>query len=1118
MRIRPCLRIAIGLFALLCPASVSAQGNTAALAGIVLDIQQLPVPVAHVTLHEVDRGWERTIDTREDGAFEFSGLLPGKYRLTVSVPGFTFPAREVSMEVNQRLRLELVGSPSTISEEATVVAEMPLLRSTSAGVGQVIEERQVRDLPLNGRQFLELSLLVPGVHTSHGAQTGTTTALYWRPGQNSAVSVTGGRPAANAYLLDGTTNTDPSFNTYIISLPPDAIKEFKIETGTYTAELGGAGTGQINVITKSGSSSFHGTLYDHVRNSRFDARPFNNPDELPHFARNQFGGTVSGRVPGTPHTFFFGSYEGLRSTQGQSMMMTVPIEAWRTGDFSGAAAVYDPATTRTNPAFDATRPVSPSNPQFIRDQFPGNRIPLDRINPTALRVLQDFVARPNMDEAINNYLDTRAERLTGDLATARVDHAWNGGATLFGRYSVSQEDGYTPENLPGFGAFHDNRVENLTVTLIKPLSSRVVTEARFGATRMRLHRLGEKANGDDLISQLGIRGVGFGGPDAYGLPQFNVQGFQPFGDSLLCTPCQYDNVQFQAGDRMALVAGSHSFSFGGNLRRFRWNMLGFFQNRGYFQFTPALTSASGLNDGTGQALASFLLGLPALAQRQAGLPSMNMRQTGVDGFFQDEWRIHRDLTINLGLRYEFQTPLQDVRKILTNLVWGENGQPQAFVGGQQGYPKGLVYADKNNFAPRFGASYNPRGGRSVLRGGYGVFYEYPEMNLWCNQVHNVPLVFPEIVQSSATVPAMQGFGFDPAVLGRTLVAFTAIDPYGRTPMIQQGSINFQRQVGLNLVFELGAIGAWGRHLDRSRLVNNTAPSPAPLGPRRPVQTISFVPGTVLPENLPIASLTFPIGPINLLENTGRSSYNAEYVVARQRLANGLTFLANYTYSHSYSDAPSFRSPAMEPEVPQDSFDVAAEWGPAGCDIRHRFVASIIYQLPYEAAANRAASTIGKASRMLLGGWQVAGIVQAQTGFPFTISVFGDTANAGALLNVHPVRANVVPGVSPDLPDAERTAERWFNTAAFATPPAFTFGNAGRNSIFGPGLRKVDVALQRTFALGRRTAFEFRTEFFNLFNTTNYGTPERFVNTPQFGSIVMAATSARQIQFVGRMRF
>jgi len=1112
-------RILLAVLSLVClavPSSTWAQGNTSSLGGVVIDDQHMAVPGAMVTVRDEARGSERAVQAGKDGVFELASLLPGRYRVDVQIQGFAFSPRDVVIEVNQRARVELVVTPKALAEIVTVHGDMPLLQTRTSGVGQVIDQEQIERLPLNGRQFLELALLVPGVHSSHGAQTGSTTALYWRPGQNSAVSVTGGRAAANAYLLDGTTNTDPSFNSYIISLPPDAIQEFKIETGTYSAELGGAGTGQVNVVTKAGSSQFHGTVYDHLRNSAFDARLFTSPDELPHFAQNQFGATAGGPAPA--HTFYFVAYEGLRSTQGQSMMMTVPLDAWRSGDFSGTSTIYDPFSSRPNPAYDPSKPASPSNPSILRDPFPGNQIPISRMNPVALRVLQDFVPMPTMmDETANNYLDTRPQLLKSDLVTARLDHSWTQGSSVFGRYSTSHEYGFTPENLPGFGANHNNRVQNLTVTFIQPISSRFVNEVRVGGTRMKLERLGENANGPDLIAELGIKGVGFGGPEANGLPQFNVQGLQPFGDSLLCTPCKYDNVQLQAGDRATLVKGSHSLSFGGNLRRFRWDMLGFFQNRGYYQFTPGLTSRTGTNDGTGNALASYLLGLPALEQRQAGLPSMNMRQTGVDAFIQDEWRVRSDLTLNLGLRYEYQTPLQDERKILTNLTWDENGQPKAFVGGQLGYPEGLVYPDKNNFAPRVGMSYNPGGGRTVLRAAYGLFYAYPEMNLWCNQVHNVPLVFPEIVQGNTFTPAIQGFDFKPAVLGQTLVGFTAIDPHARTPYIQQASVNVQRQVGSDLVVEVGYVGAWGTNLDRSVLVNNAAPSPLPLKPRRPVQTISFVPDTELPELVPTTSTTFPVGPINLLEYSAKSSYNAGYVVARRRLSDGLSFLASYTYGRSMSDAPSFRSPAMEPEVPQNSFDLDAEWGPAGCDIRHRFVASVLYEIPFAARA-ASSSPWTTLARWVLGDWQVAGIYQAQTGFPFTISVFGDTANAGALLNVNPVRANVVAGVSPYLPADERSGDRWFNTAAFTTPPAFTFGNAGRNSIYGPGLQKTDLALQRNFVLAGRTAFEFRAEFFNLFNHTNFATPERFVNTPQFGSVIMAATPARQIQFVARLRF
>ena len=870
------------------------------------------------------------------------------------------------------------------------------------------------------------------------------------------------------------------------------------------------------MVTKSGTQHLRGSVYDHLRNSAFDARPFTNPEKLPHFSQNQYGGTLGGPLFGR-RTFFFSSFEGLRSTQGQSMMMTVPLDAWRVGDFSGAASIFDPQTARPNPGFDPTRPASPANPQTIRSQFPGNRIPLDRINPVALRVLREFVPLPNMEGAVNNYLDTRAQRLRNDQGTIRVDRVWENGTSLFGRYTLSRERGFTPENLPGFGANHDNRLQSVTGTLIQPLSPRLLHELRIGYSRMQLNRIGEAANGEDLVTSLGIRGVGFGGADAYGLPRFNVQGFDPIGDSLLCTPCEYDNQLIQAGERLNWSAGSHSLRLGGDLRYFKWDMLGFFQNRGYFQFTPGFTTRTASNDGTGQALASFLLGLPMLAQRQAGLPSMNMRQTGYEVFVQDDWRVGRHFTINAGVRYEYVTPLQDARKILTNLIWID-GKPKAYVGGQAGYPKGLTYPDRNNLAPRVGLSFNPQGGHYVVRAGYGGFYAYPEMNLWCNQVHNVPLVFPEIQASNPFIPSIFGMGFDPPVLGRTLVGFTAIDAHWQVPFIQQASVGVERQFGQTLMVEAGYVGAWGRNLDRARLVNNAAPSPLPLGPRRPYQTIAFVEGSELPDTWPIASQTFPVGPINLLEFTARSEYHAGYVQAKQRLSRGLSFLASYTYSKSMADSPSFRSAAMEPEVPQDSFNLDAEWGPAGCDIRHRLVASSIWQIPYSASASGGGSAWRRTARRVFGGWQLAAIHQMQSGFPFTISVFGDTANAGALLNVNPVRANVVPGVSPYLPKDQRSADRWFNTGAFVIPPAFTFGNAGRNSVYGPGLWKTDVAIQRDFVIHDDVRLEVRAEAFNVFNVTNYGTPERFVNAPQFGSVIMAATPARQIQFVGRLKF
>jgi hypothetical protein len=1103
-----------------------AQGNTGSIGGVTLDKQHLAIQKVSLSIENLQSGLKRSQLSGSDGSFEFSGLLPGEYRLIAEISGFQRSELRIPLEVNQRVRVDVMLAVGVLDQEVQVIETAPLLHSSDASVGEVVDQEHVSELPLNGRQFLELSLLVPGVHHSHGAQTGETNALYWRPGQNSAVSISGGRPNSNTYLLDGTVNTDPSFNTYVISLAPDIIREFQIQTGTYTAELGGAGTGQVNVVTKSGTNQIHASVYEYLRNSALDARLFTSPAELPHFSQNQFGGTIGGPVQ-HDRTFYFGAFEGFRSSQRQSMIMSVPNLMQRMGDFSEGPAIFDPTTTRPNPDFDPSRPASATNPRQIRSAFPNNQIPMERMNPVAWAVLTQFVPMPNLDGAggmggmamgngVNNFLDTRAQLNSFNQFNGRVDHSFANGGSVFGRYSLSNERGFTPENLPGFGAYHDNRVQNLTLTSTHPFSPSQVNEFRFGLERMRLHRYAENANGPDLVGMLGIPGVGFGGPEAYGLPRFVVQGLEPFGDALLATPSRYWNTIFQWSDRLTWIHGPHSLKFGGDVRRFRWDMLGFFQNRGFFQFTPGFTTQTATNDGTGNALASFLLGLPVLSQRQAGIPSMNMRQTYFDGFIQDDWRLLQGLTLNFGLRYELSTPLADIHKILTNLDW-INGVPMAYAGGQTGFPLGLAFTDRNNFALRLGLAYAPGQGKTVFRTGYGIFYSYPDMNLWCNQVHNVPLVFPEAVQSDNFIPAASGFGFAPPVLGKTLVSFTALDPHARTPIVQQASFTLERQLSDSTMIQLGYVGAFGKKLDRARLVNNAQPGPGPVRPRRPFKTIAFVEGTELPENLPIQSMTFPVGAINLLENSASSSYQSGFILAKRKFSKGLTFLSSYTYAKSMTDAPAFRSPAMESEVPQDSFNLGNEWSRAGCDIRHRFATSLIYRFPLTSSQQFSHGFLNT-MKYLLGDWQIATIYQLQSGFPFTVGVFGDTANAGSLLNINPVRANVVPGVSGELPAGEKNADRWFNTSAFTTPPAFTFGNVGRNTLDGPSLNKADIALERHFSLGEVRQVQFRAEFFNAFNHTNLDTPGRFVNTPQFGIITMAATPARQIQFALRLSF
>ncbi|MDT7778678.1 MAG: hypothetical protein QOC99_1190 [Acidobacteriota bacterium] len=1110
---------------------VSAQSNYATLSGTVFDPQRQAVPGATVRATSASTQAARQVDTNDEGAFQLTGLLPGEYKLTVEAKGFAVLTETVSVEVGQQMTLDIDLKISSVSTSVEVKGEAAVLRTTDASVGEVVESKSVRSLPLNGRMLIDLVLTVPGAHESHGAQSGDMSPLYWRPGQRSAVSIGGNRPNANYFLLDGTTDTDPTFNTLNLSPSPDAVQEFRVQTGSYSAEMGGAGGGQINIVTRTGTNQFHGTLYEFLRNDALDARTFNQMDSASkHLNRNNFGGSLGGPVFRNK-SFFFANYEGLRLTQAVSMTDTVPTAEEIGGDFSmSGTTIYNPFSSHPNPNFDPKKPVSPSNPQVIRDPFLNNIIPSSLINPVAAQFLRKYVPRPNMDMGMNgcgmtmmgtptvtgagadcnNYQDVRDEHHTTDQATFRFDQTFKGGDSLFARYSLSSERGFTPQNLPGFGALHDNMSQHGSVGWTRVAGPNVVNMAAITISRLSMHRSSENSETGDIVSELGIQGVGFGGPGAFGAPYFNVQGYSPMGDSFVATPMHAWDTILEARDTLSWQIGRHSLKLGGSYRNFIWPMWGFFQNRGYYQFTNGFTTQTATNDGTGSALASFLLGLPAVKQRQAGIPQMQLRQWYADAFVQDSFQLTRNTTIQAGLRYEYMSPLTDIRYANTNLIF-QNGKPFVFVGGQLGFPTGLLYSNKLNFAPRFGISQNiPRMGL-VLHGAFGIFYTPVDMNTWCNQRHNVPFVFPETQQSDNFTPAAgivaSHFNFGQPVLGQTTVSFAAFDPHAPAQYIKQWSLAIEKSLGPETTLEIGYLGSRGMHLQRSHLINNAAPGPGAIGPRRPFTTLSFLPGVVLPDNITVANTTFPVSGINLLENTARSWYDAGYANVRRRFSRGWTFLANYTFAKSLSDAPDFRSTMFESAIPQNNSDLSSEKGPA-CDIRHRFSLSTVYDIP----------GFGKSglTNALTRGWQLAAVFQAQSGFPLTISVFGDTANSGTLLGENPIRANYT-GLEVFGPGT-RTSDAWFNPAAFSTPAAFTFGNVGRNTVYGPGMQTLDVALHREFVLTEKMRFQFRAELFNALNHTNLGTPNRFVNTPQFGTITEAATPGREVQLGARVSF
>lgn len=1114
----------LGLLFALWSLSAFAQSNFATINGRIEDGSRAPVSGVHVELRAKSTGAVRTAVTNAAGLYEVPSLTPAQYTVDAVAPGFTTISREITLEVGQQMTLDLTLSVSAKTESISVIGAAETLKTQDVSLGEVIEPKSVQELPLNGRMLIDLALTVPGAHEGHGAQTGDMNPLYWRPGQRSAITIGGNRPNANYFLLDGVTNTDPTFNAANFSPSPDAVQEFKVQTGSYSAEMGGAGGGQINIITRQGTTQFHGAAYEFIRNDNLDARTWNEMPGTNHLVQNNFGAALGGPVYGK-RTFFFVNYEGFRQAKAHTMTGTVPTDAEAGGDFRDAGVtIYNPFSSHPNPNYDSSRPVSPSNPQVIRDPFVDNVIPQQFLNPAAVRMAQRYVPRPNaMDMGLsmtmmgaptvfgtnqdsNNFLDVRNGKHRNNQGTVRVDRILSDADTLNVRYSISKEDGFMPQNLPGFGFVHDNFSQNGAIIHTRVFTPHLVNTASVSASRLAMSHYSENNFKNDIVGDLGITGVGFGGAAGWGAPAFNVQGYSPFGDSWLATPMQAWDTILEGRDSLSWQLGRHAVKFGGSYRRFIWPMWALVQSRGYYGFTSGFTTQTATNDGTGSALASFLLGLPTVRQLQYGLPSMNLRQWYGDAFAQDTWRITNNTTIDVGVRYEYMSALVDISRNWSNLLQ-QDGKLMAFLGGQLGMPRGLMYPSKLRFAPRVGVAHHFDNLGLVFRAAYGIFYTPVDMNTWCNQLHNVPVVYPITQQSDNFTPAINGFNFPAPVLGRTVTSFAAFDPYPPSQYIHQWSASVQKSLGRDTTVEAGYLGERGFHLQRSHLINNALPGPGALQPRRPFQSATFLPGTVFPEGAVVVSSSVPVSTVNLLENTARSWYDAAYVNVRRRYAKGLSLLANYTFAKNLSDAPDFRSPMFESAIPQDNNNLAAEKGPS-CDIRHRVAVSAVYDIP----------TLGSNSwtRTLSRNWRISTVYQAQSGYPFTISVFGDTANSGTVLGENPIRANYTG--QPVFGPGTQNTNQWFNVVAFASPAAFTFGNVGRNTVYGPGMTTMDVSLVRSFVIRESVRFDMRAEAFNALNHSNLGTPNRFVNTPQFGTITEASTPGRELQLSARFSF
>jgi hypothetical protein len=1101
----------LGSVAMLCVLAATGKAQTqGGITGIVTDTTSASVHGATVTLTNSATGATRVTVTNDAGVYRFPALPPGTYSLRIEASGFKRLVNDgVQVQVEQTVRLDVSLEVGQVSEVVAVTGSA-LLSQESTTVGTVIENKRIVDLPLNGRNFLQLVATAPNVSFgfSSAGQAGSRQGGT-RAQQN--ISVAGQRSYFNRFTIDGVENTDVNFNTPIILPSIDALQEFKVQTGIFPAEFGRAST-QINVSTKSGTREYHGALFEFLRNDVFDARSYDftgrRPKDSPKepFKWNQYGFVLGGPVwlpkklfgplgyENKERIFFLTNFEGFRDRRGLRGLYNLPLAAWYTGDFSQLAnPIFDPLTGR---------------------QFPGNIIPQSRIHPTSAKLLE-FYPQPTL---LPNALGTNHEQLNGraidkDQFTVRGDVIESAKSNWSGRYSWGDEVQIDP-GLKLNGSKLLTTVRQVAISNTRTLSTSLVNEARFGYNSF-FNSLGrELANVRDVVSELKIPGVESGPPIAWGIPGIAIQGFSGFGDDSE-GPYVNTNKSFQAIDNLSWIRGNHSFRFGGELRWDRYNQVGNQFARGAFLFEANATSNSGAS-GTGNGFADFLLGYCKRCEVSVSLAQAEFRAFSKSFYIDDSWKVTPKLTLNLGLRYEHTPPWFDKTGRLVNIfvpfadstpnvqdlsrhpVFVRIGSGDFYDGlalrfnpaiqvtrdGRLG--KRLVSDDRNDFAPRFGLAYSPTD-KWTVRLGAGVFYAQDTGNPRFDMARNLAGR-----RRDESTPTQLDLTWDAPF--RNLGGTVQINnPYvlgninaRRTPYIIQYILNIQRELSNNLLLEIGYLGSVGRKLESLRAFNESLPG----------ATGSVLSRAPYPE----------FGRIQEVDGSGKSSYNGLSVKLEKRFSSGLSFVSGYTWSKSIDNASAIRSHGGDTLFPQNSYNLAAERALSSFHTSHRMVNSVLYELPF--GKGRPWLNGGGLADVLFGGWELGTLFNVQTGFPVTIFSGRDQSNTGAGFD----RPNTVAGQDANLSRDQRSAGRWFNTAAFVLQPLGTFGNTGRNTIISPGIVQWDASLLKSFHFREDLRLQFRFEAFNAANHPNFGNPDASVTSTNFGRITTTRLNMRELQF------
>ncbi len=1049
---------------------LQAQVSSGSIAGQVADPSGAGVPGAAVTLVNQGTGVERAVKTNESGSYVFPTVPAGVYTIRAEMQGFRgFEAKNLEVQVAQAVRQDIQLTIGETSTKLEVVATAPVLDERTAEVGQVIGTKETSELPLNGRNYFELAKLAPGVTELAGSS------------QSTGLAINGQRANQISFYFDGVdtrteTSGRPAFTPSI-----EAIQEFKIQESNFSAEYG-RNPAAINLSLKPGTNDFHGALFEFLRNDVLDARSFFSAKTDP-LRRNQFGGVISGPVIRN-RTFFMANYEGLRTRRANTLYLSVPTENQRAGNFAGCPTIYDPATF--DPATNKRQP------------FPGNVIPKERFGLIGNSALSYYPLPNTPGSAAYNYVVGASSISDGDQFHGRVDHQFNERNLLFGRISYSTANIESPGGLPYTGSLEGVKGVNLTVQESHTFSPTKINQFRTAWTFFNDNLGFPTLDHDATQSEFGL--LNLAPPSiAFGVPQLLVPGLSTMGSNLFQPQGPRENI-YTLADDFSWIRSRHSLKFGFDGRYYRPAAKVQATPNGGFTFANQFTNQPGVS-GTGSAVADLLLGLPTnvratqLAESN-GWVSLKYYYYGF--YVQDEFRANSKLTLNLGLRYEYQTPYNER---YGDLAMFDLSQTKFLMLGQD--ISGLNPPDRNNFAPRIGLAYSLNS-KTVIRSGFGVFYGEPRGSEFSSFQLSPPFVLDSTIVSNALVPDLVGRAFPVARVrdasGNIIVTpntnVFSIEPGFRTNYTFQWTFNIQRELASGWLLEVGYLGNGAHKLTGRVLANQAVPDADPLHPT------------------PIASRrpNPAVGDVSYVASIDNSNYHGLAVKLNKRFGNGLSVIGSYTYSKAMGIGGNlFGDQSRE----QDRRNRRQEYAPLDFNQTQRLTLAWVYELPLGKGKPIGTSLNGVAG-VLASGWSLQGIYTVHTGFPLS-------AASGTSVNVGRTDANRPNRIcNGNLPDGERSIARWFDTTCFVDHPFGVFGNSGNNIIVGPGTNDVNLtAMKNTpFHFGAKElgTVQFRAEFFNAFNHANFGDPGLTVNTAQFGVIRSVRIPGREIQIALKFLF